>query len=280
MLRATGRLLILLHLKKDDKEIDRMKKLLIAVLVIFAGFTSGAFCAGGENDIVSVMYHDVTRNPFLYSQYRISVDALEEDIKGFLDAGYTFLKATQVNDEYIGAHENNKFVVMTFDDGYESFYTEVYPLLKKYNVPASFYILTSQINRNNHLTTNQIAELGKSELVELGAHTHYVHRLGRDGIMAVYKDDAIWDAAEDYKTSIEIIEKITGNEVTSVTYPNGIYNDDIEWILKNNLGIKVTISTSFGKVDSFDKPFNRINRDLNFTSSGFLELINGLFDKL
>ena len=56
-----------------------------------------------------------------------------------------------------------------------------------------------------------------------------------------------------------------------------IKNDDIDWILKNELGIGVTISTTFGSVNSYKAPLNRINRDLNYTSAGFLNLINGLF---
>ena len=73
--------------------------------------------------------------------------------------------------------------------------------------------------------------------------------------------------------------KIIGKKVTSVAYPNGIYNDDIDWILKQELGIEVTISTNFGCITAYDKPFNRINRDLNYTSEGFLGMINNVFGK-
>jgi len=253
-----------------------IKKIITAFLFIMLMSLSVSAAPEG-NDVVSIMYHDVTKNPFLYSQYRISVDAFEEDIKCFKENGYTFLKASELTEEYIISRPESKFVALTFDDGYESFYTEIFPLLKKHNVPATFYILTSQINRNNHLTTSQLIELSKSDLVELGSHSHYVHRLGREGIQKLYDGEVTrWEASDDYKKSIEVLERIIGKKVTSISYPNGIYNDDVDWIIKNNLGIKVTIGTSFGKVNSYDKPLNRINRDLNQSSSDFVKMIEGI----
>lgn len=254
-----------------------IKKFFIVLVIMLSLGVSSVIAAPFNNDVVSIMYHDVTRNPFLYSQYRISVSAFEEDIKSFLDKGYTFLKASELTEENIYNRQESKFVAITFDDGYESFYTEIFPILKKYNVPATFYILTSQINKNNHLTTAQLQELAKSELVELGAHSHYVHRLGRDGIQRLYDGiNSRWEASDDYKRSIEILEGIIGKKITSISYPNGIYNADVDWIIKNNLGIKITIGTSFGKVNSFDKPLNRINRDLNQSSADFIKMIEAV----
>lgn len=247
--------------------------MLAAAFFIFTGTYAGA----DNKKAVAIMYHDVTENPFLYSQYSVSRDSLEEDIKEFLKNGYTFLKASQMTESFIDGRAEDKFVALTFDDGYESFYTEIFPLLKKYNVPASFYILTSETDKYNHLSKSQLKALAESDLVELGAHSHYVHKLGRDGIMQLYSGEASkWDAYEDYKMSIELLEGIIGKKVTSIAYPNGIYTDDIDWILKHDLGMLVTISTDFGKITDFNKPLSRVNRDLNYTSEKFVELINSL----
>jgi len=257
-----------------------LRKIIVSVILIALSVCIPVFAAQNDNNIIAVMYHDVTDNPFLYSQYTIGTDDLENDIKKFSEAGYTFLKASQLKEEYIKNHPNNKFVALTFDDGYESFYTKIYPLLKKYNASASYYIITSLIDKDNHLTKSQLVELASSPLVELGVHSHYVHKLGREGIQELYNDDVKkWDAYEDYKKSINVLETVIGKKVTSIAYPNGIYNDDIDWILRKELGIEVTISTNFGAVTSFDKPINRINRDLNYTSEGFINLINNVFGK-
>jgi peptidoglycan/xylan/chitin deacetylase (PgdA/CDA1 family) len=44
-------------------------------------------------------------------------------------------------------------VLLTFDDGYESFYNRVYPILQKYNIPATVF-LTTEVIRDTHLTKN------------------------------------------------------------------------------------------------------------------------------
>ncbi len=250
-----------------------LKRLSIILSIVFLVGILPSY-ASTDKSVVAVMYHDVTQNPFLYSQYRISAKAFEEDVVEFIENGYTFLKASELTEEYISQRPEQKFVALTFDDGYESFYTEIFPVLKKYNVVATFYILTSQIDRKDHLSTYQLRELAKSDLVELGAHSHLVHRLGREGIQRLYDGETSrWEASDDYKKSVEILERIIGKEVTSISYPNGIYNEDVDWIIKNNLGINVTIGTSFGKITSFDKPLNRINRDINQSSEDFLALI-------
>lgn len=74
-----------------------------------------------------------------------------------------------------------KPVMLTFDDGYASFYTQVLPLLKEYQYPALMSIVTGWLEYappgvGEMLTWQQMRELEASGLVTLASHTHQSHR--------------------------------------------------------------------------------------------------------
>jgi biofilm PGA synthesis lipoprotein PgaB len=73
-------------------------------------------------------------------------------------------------------------VVLTFDDGYESFYTRVYPELQAYKVPATVFVIVRPTAHSEtaspalpHLKWEQLAEMLASGLVTVGPHTYDQH---------------------------------------------------------------------------------------------------------
>lgn len=62
-------------------------------------------------------------------------------------------------------------VSVTFDDGNEYQYTGYFPILKKYNLKGTFYVVTSWIGQPDILNWNQLTELHESGN-EIGSHTH------------------------------------------------------------------------------------------------------------
>jgi len=53
--------------------------------------------------------------------------------------------------EYLreGRHLNKKVAVVTFDDGYKDNYNNAFPILKKYEVPATVFLVTGHIGSEN-----------------------------------------------------------------------------------------------------------------------------------
>jgi biofilm PGA synthesis lipoprotein PgaB len=74
-------------------------------------------------------------------------------------------------------------VMLTFDDGYQSFYTRVFPLLKKYRYPATLALVGSWMegqhveDRPNIplMTWPQVREVVASGLVEIASHSYDLH---------------------------------------------------------------------------------------------------------
>ena len=95
---------------------------------------SGTFPASvnGSPPIV-LTYHLVSDDVFGNDDYLfVRPTEFEEQLRLLSDRGYTFLFA----DEW--AVYGEPTVILTFDDGYTDNYTEMFPLLKKYNANASY----------------------------------------------------------------------------------------------------------------------------------------------
>ena len=71
---------------------------------------------------------------------------------------------------------NNKIAILNFDDGWKSHYQYVKPILDKYNIKATFYIVCNYVDNNNNningkrMNWNQIIDLQKDGM-DIGSHT-------------------------------------------------------------------------------------------------------------
>jgi biofilm PGA synthesis lipoprotein PgaB len=148
-------------------------------------------------------------------------------------------------------------LLLTFDDGYESVYTKVFPLLKRFNYPAVVALVTDWMEspagqpvtgyggltpppRENFITWAQAREMAASGLVEYASHSDSLHtgvpgnpqgnlqpaaitRIYRDG---AYEDESLYKARveTDLKRSRALIEDRTGSKVRAMVWPYGAYN--------------------------------------------------------
>ncbi len=122
---------------------------------------------------------------------------------------------------------DKKPVVLTFDDGYGDFYTDVLPILKQYDVKATAYIVPAFIGQLNYMTKAQIEEAVESGFVEIGAHTMH-HAEVTDPtyeIKGILKSEIV--------DSKNALEKMFNVKAESFSYPYGRYNDKAIAILKD-----------------------------------------------
>ena len=115
----------------------------------------------------TLLYHLVMDEP--YSQYH-DLFVREGDFEAQL------LEIKRLGFETYFADEPERAdgkpgVVITFDDGYIDNYTTVFPLLQKYNMKATIFLITDMIGTEGHLTKAQIKEMSESGLVHFGSHT-------------------------------------------------------------------------------------------------------------
>ena len=141
---------------------------------------------------------------------------LEQEIVTLQNAGYTFMTNKELTEVLDGIRRMPlKPILLTFDDGYRDFYTDAYPILKKYNVKATAYVITGFLNNRNSMTTEEVQEIATDGLVEIGAHT--VHHAWLKGIPLDKLQSEIVDGKRN-------LEELIGKQVVSFAYPYGVFD--------------------------------------------------------
>lgn len=193
-----------------------------------------------------LMYHHVTNDPnYKNSRLTVSPEILEQQISYLLDKGYKFLTLAQAVDEFTGGVKLNKKLVLTFDDGYRDFYDQAYPILKKYNVPATLFVINSDIGRAGNVTLAMLKEMQASNLVEVGAHT-----LSHPNLTKL-KETEVRKQIFESKTDLE---NLLGISIRTLAYPYGFYNKRVVSLVKE-AGYAVAASVFFGEKPSVDNMF-------------------------
>lgn len=181
-----------------------------------ASSTNTAKTAYTVHGVPVLMYHSIAveeGNPI-----RMPVEQFDREMKYIKDQGYTTLTLKELYDYF----ENKvpvpaKSVCITLDDGYEDNYTAAFPVLKKYGLKATVFMVTSTIDVNpNCLTSAQLKEMDKAG-IDIESHT--VTHTDLDTL-------SYSQQLAELKDSKAALEKILGRSVDYVAYPTGKYNDD------------------------------------------------------
>lgn len=102
-----------------------------------------------QGKVKVLLYHRISPINTNWSLKPIHPKDFDEQIK-FIKENYTIIPLAKLK-EYLNKKEEiqqRKYAVITFDDGYKDNYLYAYPILKKYGVPATFFITSGMIGTN------------------------------------------------------------------------------------------------------------------------------------
>ncbi|WP_055745961.1 polysaccharide deacetylase family protein [Brevibacillus choshinensis] len=134
-----------------------------------------------KEKIIVLIYHDISPNPFIKPHYTVSPEQFKNHLDALIEYGYQIISVEDLLKFSLYNHNAPlNSVVITFDDGNESFYTYAYPLLKQYGFPATNFIKVGFVGRRNKFTWDQMREM-KASKMSFFSHTYNQHRLSEDG---------------------------------------------------------------------------------------------------
>lgn len=160
-----------------------------------------------------------------------------------------------------------KSVVLTFDDGYLDNYTEAWPVLKQFGIPATIFLPTAYLGQEMDnsqkqplkiMTADQIKELAASGLIDFGSHTHTHPRLDK-----INDDEFAAELAESKK----IIKQLTNRDPIALAYPKGVFRKSFFQLL-GVYGFKAALTVREGLVQVGDN-FYMLNRNFIYSAGGF-----------
>lgn len=251
--------------------------IIIVVIAIFAGYMFWKHQNSEVEDlkIPVLLYHNFVatvpeEDPDNF-EYINTPESFEENIKVFIENGYTIISLSELNDIVDGKMEPpKKPIVITFDDGYYSNYEYIYPILQKYNVKASIFVVTDKIGKEidgiKYLSWEDCLEMQNSGLVEIFSHSKR-HIFYNKVPVRELRDDVV----ESYKVIEENLEK---KDFKAFAYPYGANTAETVRALKNN-GIDMQVyDLGVNNLKDFDKNFvKRINVPCEMTGMEIIEAI-------
>ena len=151
-------------------------------------------------------------------------------------------------------------MILTFDDGYDDNYTDLFPLLQQYQVKATVFIIGQDVSGTNHkMNEEQIREMSDSGLVSIQSHSFTHGDMGSMG-----EDTLEYEIGETQK----VLTRITGKIPYVLCYPSGKFSSKtIEVAQRHNLNFALKMvgglyNTSVDNVYKISRYYISRNTDI------------------
>ncbi|WP_282938697.1 polysaccharide deacetylase family protein [Paenibacillus sp. RC67] len=239
-------------------------------------------------DRVSVIaYHHIDDQ--IVGDVTIKTELFREQLTDMLQRGYQFISLSQFKAYLAGGPVPPNAVLVTFDDGYQSFYTRAYPILKELNIPAVNFVITKDIDQPLRsllpsLSKDQIRQMTQEMAgIDVQCHTDSLHdRAPNGGALFTTKlpnDQGVVETEQQFEQRIiddtQLCRKKLGElynrPIDSFAYPFGIYDAKSAELL-NRSGIQYAYTTVSGVASRDTDPMQipRINAGSPFVKANSL----------
>jgi peptidoglycan/xylan/chitin deacetylase (PgdA/CDA1 family) len=171
-----------------------------------------------------LMYHHVGEIPSGASHRRLLEDLtvstadFERQMRCLVDNGFAVIPASRVAQAVRdGGALPAKAVAITFDDGYQDVFDNAFPILRKYRLPATLFVVTGTVGTPGHVTWDELRAMA-GQGIECGSHT--VNHLD---LTTLSSEQVAFQLVESRRE----IREMLGNRTLDFAYPAGEYNGSV-----------------------------------------------------
>ncbi len=179
--------------------------IIVLAMVLTIGGTNPLIASGVnkevEEQIPVLLYHRIAPD----EDYYHSNSEFEKQLKWLYDNHFNTLSLAEYSDFINGKTAKEALptnpILITFDDGDVSVYEHAFPILKKYNMKFTLFLIGDSIGEPNFITWEQAREMEQSQLCSVGSHTAGLHNFvltSSDGSVHgalpshIWQDDGIY----------------------------------------------------------------------------------------
>ncbi|HEY5918809.1 MAG TPA: polysaccharide deacetylase family protein [Chryseolinea sp.] len=199
--------------------------LLTALMTLDPDYGSDSgYLTKNEKEVVCFVYHRFGDSR--YPSTNVSAKDFEIHLKYLVENDFQVLTFSEAITYLQSEQPSKKTAVITIDDGYNGFFTNALPLLKKYDMPGTLFINTKTVGGGDYMTWDELRDVVKHD-VEIGNHTHshdYFLNLPETSRYKTFKDEI--------ELSQSIIKKHLDIEPIVFSYPYGEFDVEMKKIVK------------------------------------------------
>lgn len=159
----------------------------------------------------------------------VTTPSFESQLKYLRENHFTVIRLRQLLDFQLGKKQPlpSRSVVLTVDDGHKSVYTNLLPLLKKYQVPVTLFLYPSALSNASYaMTWDQVREIKETGLFDLQSHTFW-HPNFKNEKKRLKPSEYQSFVDTQLKKSKERLERELQVRVDVLAWPFGIYDDEL-----------------------------------------------------
>ena len=200
--------------------------ILLSVLVLIFS-PIGQLPAWGALQVPILLYHRF--GPVASDGMTVTTPLFESHLKYLRDNGYRVIPLRDLVDHYLGKREAppSHSVVITVDDGHISVYSDMFPLVRRYQCPVTLFIYPSAISNASYaMTWGQLRELKETGFFDLQSHTFWHPNFKKDKkrLTPAEYDNLV---SAQLTKSKDKLKKELNIRVDMLAWPFGIYDDDL-----------------------------------------------------